>query len=191
MQNLTETCENTIIRLWNRKRLIYLSWHDVNLAINHIASRLHEDNFLPEVIVGVARGGLIPAVLLSHILEIRDLVTVNAKFYGRGHYPKRLAEKPVIENISLNKDYDNALLVDDIAGSGGTIVEVKSRLKNHIRSVRTATLVKNERCPIHVDYFFRIVEDFVVFPWEISQEQLDYVTLPETFPLLTTKASDP
>jgi len=189
MRNLTESCENATIQLWNRKRLICLSWHDVNLATSHIVKSLHEDNFLPEVIVGITRGGLIPAVLLSHMLGIRDLETVGAKFYGKGHYPERLAEKPVIENVSLSKKYDNALLVDDIAGSGKTMLEVKSRLKDHIGSVRTATLMKNRRCPIHIDYFYRIVEDFVVFPWENSQAQLGYATgVSEAFPYLTLNA---
>lgn len=164
---------NLPVQLWNRKKLIRLTWDDVTLAVDHIAKRIHIDNFSPDVIIGISRGGLVPALLLSHKLGVRNLEIVSAKYYDSGHYPQRLSEKPLIGYINFETQYCVALLVDDIAGSGETILEVSSRLKDKVRSIKTATLVKNIRCPIHLSYFFAIVDDFVVFPWEDSTKELN------------------
>jgi len=42
------------------------TWDGVQEAINSIAMQMFKDEWRPDYIVGITRGGLIPAVLLSH-----------------------------------------------------------------------------------------------------------------------------
>ena len=47
---------------------VYYSWKDVQGAVIDIARQLQQDNWKPDYIVGITRGGLIPATLLSQYL---------------------------------------------------------------------------------------------------------------------------
>lgn len=172
MQSLTKIHQNLSSQLWNREKLVHLTWSEVSLAIDHIANRIHLDYFGPDVLIGITRGGLVPAVLLSHRLNIRNVEVIKAKYYDRGYYPSRLSKKPVVGDIDFDTEFRIALLVDDIAGTGDTISAVRSRLEEEEISVRTATLAKNKRCPIEIDYYFATVDDFVVFPWEGATKQM-------------------
>jgi len=181
MLNSTELYESDQIDLWKRKKLIHLTWSDVTLAVDNIVNKVLIDDFQPHVIVGISRGGLVPTSLLSHRLGVRNLEIIGAEYYGNGYYPQRVSEKPIIGPITFETQYHSALLVDDIAGSGMTISEVGSRLTAKIRNIRTATLVKNERCPIRIDYVSRIVDDFVVFPWEAYDRKYNKPYVPKTW----------
>jgi hypoxanthine phosphoribosyltransferase len=155
--------------LWAKKKLIPLTWSEVAMAVDHIARKIRLDNFSPDIIIGISRGGLAPALLISHKLGVRNLEIVNAKYYGNGTYPKTINPRPMIGPIPFEGEYNSGLLVDDIAGTGNTISEVSLRLKKRLKNMKTATLVKNVNCQINLDYFFFLVDDFVVFPWEVIQ----------------------
>jgi hypoxanthine phosphoribosyltransferase len=49
----------------------YYTWQDVETAANAILADLLEDNWRPDYIVGITRGGLPLALLLSHRLGVR------------------------------------------------------------------------------------------------------------------------
>lgn len=49
----------------------YYSWQDVECAANSIVAQLAQDQWCPEIIVGINRGGLPLAMLLSHRLNTR------------------------------------------------------------------------------------------------------------------------
>ena len=46
------------------------TWEGVQEAVNSIAMQLFKDEWRPDYIVGITRGGLVPAVLLSHATDI-------------------------------------------------------------------------------------------------------------------------
>jgi len=171
--------------LWARKRLIHLTWSEIAVAVDHIGRKIQLDNFSPDIIVGISRGGLAPTLLLSHNLGIRNLEIVKAKYYDSGVYPTILNPKPVIGHIPFEVAYQTGLLVDDIAGTGDTLSAVSLKLGDKIKNIKTATLVKNMNCRIEVDYFFALVDDFVVFPWEENQP----IAKPSLPSVLGTEAS--
>ena len=49
---------------------IYYSWAQIQGAVLDIARQLQHDNWKPDYIVGITRGGLIPATLLSQYLDV-------------------------------------------------------------------------------------------------------------------------
>ena len=49
---------------------INYSWDNTHKGINNIAMQMYKDNWRPDYIVGITRGGLVPAVLLSHLTDI-------------------------------------------------------------------------------------------------------------------------
>ena len=49
----------------------YYTWQDVEKACVNIALQMYKDNWRPDYIVGITRGGNIPATILSNMLNIR------------------------------------------------------------------------------------------------------------------------
>ena len=51
-------------------KLMTYDWAKVNSAVQDIAMDMYKDNWRPDYIIGITRGGLVPAVLLSHMTDI-------------------------------------------------------------------------------------------------------------------------
>jgi hypoxanthine phosphoribosyltransferase len=49
-----------------KKNPIYLKYDDIQRMINSLDKQMTEDDFIPNIVVGISRGGLVPAVTLSH-----------------------------------------------------------------------------------------------------------------------------
>lgn len=123
-------------------RKVKYSWEWVNDQINAIGECL-EKGEKPQFITGVPRGGLIPAVLMSHKFRIPYIGLEAAKTL-----PGELKK--------------HVLVVDDISDSGNTLEQIKRH------NFMTATLaVRHSTTFIPSCYGETIKDDrWIVFPWE-------------------------
>ena len=129
---------------------IYLSWDDVNDAVESLAHQIKNSNEHIEAITGLPRGGLIPAVLLSHKL---GLPYVNLSNDCEGH--------------------ENVLVVDDICDSGET-------LKEYHQFFTTATIHYKQLAIVKPDFYYSLAPEdkWIVYPWEQKDSKTiaDYAT---------------
>jgi len=119
-----------------------------------------------DCIVGIARGGLIPAALLSYKLDIKDLYTIQLSSYDSNNKRGSIFEKSWLDVKSiLNK---NVLFVDDIADSGYTLRYVDNAYKRYTAQCSYFTCVKKPRSIFTPTFAGTIVNDesWVNFPWE-------------------------
>jgi len=136
-------------------------------AIHYIATRIRESRWGPDFIIGVGRGGLTPAVYLSHATGI-PMLSVDYS----SHLPDFAAE--LIVKLAGRSLTDRLLFIDDINDNGTTITHLRSALAEagaNIANVRFATLIDNVVSAERVDYRFRTIDrssnkDWFVFPWE-------------------------
>lgn len=156
------------------KKTIKVSWKDIEQILKNI---LDKSFVKPDIIIAIQRGGLVPATILSHLLNIRDISivssisTIDDTIYS-------IKKPPLVKhNIPIKDLKDkNILIVDDIIGSGLTMSEVTSVIKKYNPlSIKILTCYLNldnweknqelspEQC---VDYIGRVVRGWVVFPWE-------------------------
>ena len=105
-----------------------------------------------DIIIGVQRGGLIPAVHLSNLLD----VPMQALQWSHTKGKVREGSSP---HLICNRD-KNVLLVDDILDVGNTIHEIH----NHYWKMDTAVLIHN------VENKFNITPDFAA--WVINRSEL-------------------
>ena len=49
----------------------YYSWQDIENACTNIVLQMYKDNWRPDYIVGITRGGNVPATILSNMLGVR------------------------------------------------------------------------------------------------------------------------
>jgi len=122
---------------------LYHSDKHVRTWIHKIIRDMAQDNWRPDYIVGITRGGLVPATMLSHYLDI-PMQTLNASFRDNdlgpesnlwmaedayGYIPKEertdaefeVSGLPVAGDTSDPKKRKKILIVDDINDSGRTL----------------------------------------------------------------------
>ena len=165
---------------------IHYSWAQIEGACLDIARQLSKDNWRPDYIVGISRGGLIPATLLSHYLNVRmKPLQVSLRDGSECVSDCGMAEDAYGFNAAEVGDpcCKNILIVDDINDQGSTIAWIKedwrsSCLPNDARweyvwgqNVRFSTLTNNLASSETVDYSVWEVnkaEDdcWLVYPWE-------------------------
>jgi len=145
----------------NKESVTFLN---VQNYILDISTQIGADQYHPDLIVGIARGGLVPAVMLSHYFNIP---MCSLQFSTRHDFDMvSVAHLPVhmIEDKTI-------LVVDDIADSGRTIAEIKEawKLINVWKDIKFATLHKRHDCKVSPDYYAKLIEDdaWQIFPWEM------------------------
>jgi len=159
---------------------IYYSWKDVEGACLDIARQVISSQWRPDYIVGITRGGAIPAVMLSQFFGVpmRPL-QVSLRDGGDCTSDLGMAE----DAFGHEEDPKNILIVDDINDQGSTIAWIKQDwpsgcfpdhnqwTKTWGHNVRFATLTNNMASKETVDYSVwevnKAEEDcWLVYPWE-------------------------
>lgn len=145
--------------------LLHVTWEEVDRASSDLADKITESGFNPDVIVGILRGGVIPARLLVDKLGVEDMGVMEVKLYkGVGsRRDKPYLRQPLLVDV-LGK---NVLVVDDISDTGLTLQLALNAVTLYgPRSVRTATLFIKPWTKLVPDYYSRVTDKWVVFPWE-------------------------
>lgn len=164
------------------------------LVIN-VCRDITNSGWRPDYVVGITRGGLTPAVMISHYFKVPcETLKISLRDGGESESNLWMAEHafgyvPKDERGSGNADTDpayrkNILIVDDINDSGATLEWLikdwqSSCLPNHMawdavwnRNVKFAVLVNNEASNFkNVDYTGSTINKinepcWIVFPWE-------------------------
>ena len=155
---------------------IYYTWQQVEGACLELARQITASDWRPDYIVGIGRGGLIPANLLSQYTGIK-MCSLDISLRDGGD---------TVSNLSMAEDaYNgkNILIVDDINDQGSTIAWIKQDWRSGClpdqsawnktwgHNVRFATLTNNLASKESVDYSVwevnKVDEDcWLVYPWE-------------------------
>ena len=160
-----------------KKQLV--TWRDVEHQVQEILRRMQQDQWMPDYVIGLTRGGLIPANMISQYLDIpMHTLKVNLRDHAYTESNLWMAE----DAFNMSKEI---LIVDDINDSGATLSWIKQDWQSSCQpehpdwnsvwnnNVKIATLFDNEssRSELTVDYSAVTInkaEDdvWIDFPWE-------------------------
>lgn len=155
-----------------------LTWQEFGEAARELAREVWESGYHPDLIVSVARGGLLPAGAIGYALDIKSLLVLNVEFYtgiGTTLLDPRLVD-PVPDNSGL--DGKTVLIVDDVADSGRTLEFVRGICARRAKNIRVAVLYKKSRSVIDPDYVWKRTDEWISFPWSAQRP----VNAPEDAP---------
>ena len=164
---------------------LYLSNRDIEKGVHNVIKQMYADNWRPDYIVGITRGGLIPAVLMSHLTGIK-MHTLDVRLRdGNEQESNGWMAEDAFGIFQMGGTYEDKkiLILDDINDSGATFQWIKEDWPSGChpnehrwdkvwnQNVRFATIVNNLASPFNIDYtsieINKAEEDtWVVFPYE-------------------------
>ena len=152
-----------------------LTWQGFGDASRALTQSIVDSGWMPELIVAIARGGLLPAGAISYAIGVKSKDTTTAEIYtGVGQTLTEPQLLPPLMDVSA-MDGKRVLVVDDVADSGSTLKMVMDMINAHGLSLdghttvkaeaRSAVIYKKPRSVIEPDYMWRETDKWINFPW--------------------------
>lgn len=155
----------------------HVSWDQIHRDARALAWRL--DGKGPgeggawRAVVGITRGGLVPAMIVSRELDIRVVDTISVKSYlaGGGQADQRREAQMIkAPDATLMGDGAGILIVDDLVDSGKTLELIRSL---YPRAHFATVYAKPHGKPQVDSYITEVSQDtWIFFPWDMA---LQYV----------------
>ncbi|MFW9850824.1 MAG: phosphoribosyltransferase [Candidatus Thorarchaeota archaeon] len=147
---------------------LILSWKDVYNLTLQLSERIVESGFAPDLIIGIARGGWIPARILSDVLYANAMFNVRIEYYTdlgeHGREPK------ITQPLSIPIEDKNVLIIDEVADSGESMYHAIEYVRNlKPKDLRSAVLHLKPWSRVIPDFYMQRVEAWTVYPWEIRE----------------------
>lgn len=142
-----------------------LDWKTFGEATRDLAQQIADDGFEPDMILAIARGGLLVAGALGYALGVKNLYTMNVEFYTgideRLEVPMIL---PPVPDLSLLADA-KVLIADDVADTGNTLKLITGFCHGKVGELRAAVLYEKPWNIVPVRYIWKKTDRWIEFPW--------------------------
>ena len=153
-----------------------LSWAELGVATRELAQRIADDGYEPDLVLSVARGGLLVGAALGYALDVKNAWTMNVEFYTG--VEERLDVPMILPPVPELVDLDSArmLIADDGADTGETLRLVREFCAGKVAEVRCAVLYEKPPSVVKCEYVWRRTDRWIDFPWSaqapVTQERL-------------------
>ena len=142
-----------------------LTWERFGTCCRELARQIADSGFEPEVLIAVARGGMLPGGGLSYALGVKLTDAINVEFYTDVHetLPDPVLLAPMLDTDSIQGK--RVLVVDDVVDSGRTLALVLDLLTNVGAQPRSAVVYAKPTTVVEPDYVWARTDKWIVFPW--------------------------
>ena len=142
-----------------------LTWELFGTASRELAQMVAEDGYEPDMILSIARGGLLIGGAMGYALAVKNTYTMNVEFYTgvdeRLEVPRILPPAPDFVDLADA----SLLIVDDVADTGHTLKSVQEFCAGKVGEVRTAVIYEKPHSVVNCDYVWRRTDQWINFPW--------------------------
>jgi hypoxanthine phosphoribosyltransferase len=148
-----------------KEKFLLLDWEDIVSGVEELANKVLNSGFRPDVIVGILRGGLFVANLLSDVMDVEDVVPLGIRSYvgvkARGS--PIVYHRPSLEELNGKR----VLLVDDVSDEGKTLMTAHSLIResSYPSELRTSVLHIKPWTKFVPDYYVLSTSYWILYPW--------------------------
>lgn len=150
-----------------------LSYQDVHNLTHDIILQLKKDNFIPDIVAGFCRGGMLPSVILSQYFDCRFIPIELSLRDNRVATPEYQTSQRIDDAIRFGW---NVLIIDDICDSGKTFLtfhEMQAIINpqdKNIQHLKTAALQRRYTSSYVPNYIAEFLDndDWQIYPWEVK-----------------------
>ena len=157
------------------RKITGVSFYQIVSLARSIARKFEEDKITH--VIGLARGGLIPATIISYKLNV-PLLSYAISSYDLADHP---GEFEIYQSIDFNDLKHvvidpHVLVVDDICDTGNTMHYICDKIELAGIKAKYATLVTKKKHRKFLDYYGVVVSNdiWVEFPWEIPEFEIPW-----------------
>jgi hypoxanthine phosphoribosyltransferase len=147
---------------------VRMSWNELGVGARELARSIYESGYRPDILLSIARGGLMVGGAVAYALGIKNTFTMNVEFYTG--VDERLEMPMLLPPVPDLVDFERMqfLIVDDVADTGATLELVKDFCASRAGEVRCAVLYEKPRSRVRCEYVWRYVDGWIDFPWSVE-----------------------
>src|SRR5262245_6181825 len=142
-----------------------MTWQDLGDGTRDLAEQVHRDGYRPDMVLAIARGGMLVAAALGYALGVKNTFTMNVEFYTgvdeRLELPMLLPPVPDLVDFAETR----VLIADDVADTGATLALVKEFCRGKVAEARCAVLYEKPWTTVGCEYVWRRTDRWITFPW--------------------------
>jgi len=149
-------------------------FEEIKELSSQVSKQILESGRTFDCIIGIAKGGCIPATLISYQLEVPTFKTIQIKSYTDSNKRSNtIFSSGTLSLFDELSKYENVLVIDDLADSGKTLSDFE-KLYNYLSdtvkvpNIFTACLYYKSKSEFKPDWYAEEVKDeaWLDFPWE-------------------------
>lgn len=154
----------------------FRSWENIYALSRIVARKIRKSGWEPEIIIGITRGGWVPARNLCDFLGVKDLLGVKVEHWGITATPDGEAKLKWPLNVDISGK--KVLVVDDITDTGKSMLTAVEHIKTlNPKEIRTAALLHIKDSKFVPDYFAEEIEwKWIIFPWNITEDLINLIS---------------
>jgi hypoxanthine phosphoribosyltransferase len=157
-------------------------WEELGVGARDLALRVVNDGYRPDMVLSIARGGMLLGAALGYALGVKNTFTMNVEYYTgvdtRLEMPMLLPPVPDLVDFSDTR----VLIADDVADTGATLALVKEFCTGKVAEARCAVLYEKPQSSIRCEYVWRRTDSWITFPWSAEEPVgMDAVAAPPSF----------
>ena len=149
-----------------------MSWDVLGTCARDLSQMVADDGYHPDMILGIARGGLLVGGAIGYALGVKNTFTMNVEFYTgvdeRLEMPMILPPVPDLIDFADFK----VLIADDVADTGATLKLVQEFCEGKVAEVRCAVLYEKPRSEVKCEYVWKRTDRWITFPWSAQDPVL-------------------
>jgi len=143
--------------------LMRMNWEATITYCEQLASMAK--GFKPDMVVGLSRGGLVPARILADILAVDEIGILGITFYKALGKPSDFPR--ITQELNMDLKGKKILIVDDIADTGKSLLVAKDYLKRKGAGETKVAVIHYKPTPgFTPDYYAATATAWIVYPWE-------------------------
>ena len=155
----------------------FVSWDKAYRLGRKITHKIRASGFVPDIVIGVARGGLVPARIVCDFLHQKDLTSVKVEHWGIAvTHGTAMIKFPLPEEIDISGK--KILIVDDVADTGDSYHVILDHInKRSPAEVKTAVL-QYKTCSTFIPDYWGEKHDswkWIIYPWALYEDMTGFI----------------
>jgi hypoxanthine phosphoribosyltransferase len=152
-----------------------VKWTEIEKWCESINEKMLSDD-MPNAIIGLSRGGLVPARIISDMILLKELYAIKTEHWGLTATVDGKADLKYGLNVSI--EGKNVLIVDDITDTGQSMKLAYDYVKTlKPKTLKTAAMLHIGHSTFTPDYYAEYVSDaqwtWFIFPWNVYEDVIN------------------
>lgn len=151
-----------------KEEFYVLKWSVFYKDIVRLYKKIKGDNYKPDIIVAIARGGWVVGRIISDLLEVNQVTDLHITFYTNVY--STLKEPIILEGIGKDIKNKKILVVDDVSDTGESLIKAIDYLRSfNPLIIKTATVYIKPWTKFIPDYYIKSIDKWIIYPYEVKE----------------------